>query len=133
MSLRTRGSNGRRSGRRGAPSPLLTARSSAGWPLGTSVRSRLWTVSLPTLTPRRSTLCERPTSGSIVSDRERQRPQAPVAVAFILLAGAGGTWAARIPAIKAGLQLSPGILGLALLGPAIGSVLAMPATGALLA
>jgi len=51
----------------------------------------------------------------------------------MVLGGAEGTWAARIPAIKAGLHLSPGVLGLALLGPAVGCVLAMPATGAILA
>jgi MFS family permease len=52
---------------------------------------------------------------------------------FFTLGLAGGTWAARIPAIKGNLHLSAGALGLALLGPAVGSVLAMPATGALLA
>jgi MFS family permease len=50
-----------------------------------------------------------------------------------MLGLAGGTWAARIPAIKYSLHLSPGLLGLALLGPALGSVLAMPAAGAALA
>ena len=50
-----------------------------------------------------------------------------------MLGLAGGTWAARIPAIKGALHLSPGLLGLALLGPALGSVLAMPAAGAALA
>jgi MFS family permease len=50
-----------------------------------------------------------------------------------MLGLAAGTWAARIPAIKDGLHLSPGILGLALLGPALGSVLAMPGAGAMLA
>jgi MFS family permease len=50
-----------------------------------------------------------------------------------MLGLAAGTWAARIPAIKDALHLSPGVLGLALLGPALGSVLAMPATGAILA
>jgi MFS family permease len=50
-----------------------------------------------------------------------------------MLGQAAGTWAARIPAIKDALHLSPGVLGLALLGPALGSVLAMPATGAILA
>jgi MFS family permease len=50
-----------------------------------------------------------------------------------MLGLAGGTWAARIPAIKDALHLSPGLLGLALLGPALGSVLAMPAAGAALA
>jgi predicted MFS family arabinose efflux permease len=55
-----------------------------------------------------------------------------VAAVFFALGAAAGTWAARIPAIKAELHLSPGLLGLVLLGPAIGSMLAMPATGALL-
>ncbi len=61
------------------------------------------------------------------------RPQAAVTVVFFLLGGAGATWAARIPAVKAGLHLSAGALGLALLGPAVGSVLAMPVSGAVLA
>ncbi len=52
---------------------------------------------------------------------------------FFVLGATAGTWAARIPALKAGLHLSAGTLGLVLLGPAIGSVLAMPATGAVLA
>jgi MFS family permease len=56
-----------------------------------------------------------------------------VTAVFVMLGLATGTWAARIPAIKDALHLSPGVLGLALLGPALGSVLAMPATGAILA
>ena len=60
-------------------------------------------------------------------------PRAAVATVFVMLGLAGGSWAARIPAIKDALHLSPGILGLALLGPALGSVLAMPAAGAALA
>ena len=60
-------------------------------------------------------------------------PRVAVAAVFVMLGLAGGTWAARIPAIKDGLHLSPGVLGLALLGPALGSVLAMPAAGAALA
>jgi MFS family permease len=59
--------------------------------------------------------------------------RAAVTVVFGVLGAATGTWAARIPAIKAELHLSPGILGLVLLGPAVGAVLAMPATGAILA
>ncbi len=55
-----------------------------------------------------------------------------MAVVFFALGAGTGTWAARIPAIKAELHLSAGLLGLVLLGPAIGSMLAMPATGALL-
>jgi MFS family permease len=56
-----------------------------------------------------------------------------VTAVFGMLGLAVGTWAARIPTIKDGLHLSPGVLGLALLGPAAGSVLTMPATGAILA
>jgi MFS family permease len=52
---------------------------------------------------------------------------------FFALGATAGVWAARIPAIKAGLHLSAGTLGLVLLGPAIGSMLTMPVTGALLA
>jgi len=61
------------------------------------------------------------------------RARAPVTVVFLVLGLSAGTWAARIPAIKAGLNLSPGILGLCLLGPAVGSVLTMPAAGAIMA
>jgi predicted MFS family arabinose efflux permease len=70
-----------------------------------------------------------------VSDR-RVRAVAPrpaVTAVFFVLGATVGTWAARIPAVKAGLHLSAGTLGLVLLGPAIGSVLAMPAAGAVLA
>jgi MFS family permease len=66
-----------------------------------------------------------------VSDLRARR--IAVTAVFLVLGGSEGTWAARIPAIKAGLHLSPGLLGLALLGPAVGCVLAMPATGAILA
>lgn len=59
--------------------------------------------------------------------------RAPVTIVFVVLGLSTGTWAARIPAIKAALHLSPGILGLALLGPAAGSVLTMPLAGALMA
>jgi MFS family permease len=59
--------------------------------------------------------------------------RAPVTIVFVVLGLSTGTWAARIPAIKAALHLSPGVLGLALLGPAAGSVLTMPLAGALMA
>jgi MFS family permease len=54
-----------------------------------------------------------------------------VTVVFFLVGSASGTWAARIPAIKAHLHLSAGVLGLALLGPAVGAMLAMAVVGAL--
>ncbi len=52
---------------------------------------------------------------------------------FLTLGATVGTWASRVPAIKGSLHLSAGTLGLALLGPALGTVAAMPLTGALLA
>jgi MFS family permease len=61
------------------------------------------------------------------------RARAPVTIVFVTLGLSAGTWAARIPAIKAALHLSPGILGLCLLGPAAGSVLTMPLAGAIMA
>ena len=61
------------------------------------------------------------------------RARAPVTIVFMVAGLSAGTWAARIPAIKAGLHLSPGILGLCLLGPAAGSVLTMPVAGAIMA
>jgi MFS family permease len=74
---------------------------------------------------------ERP-AGRVPGHADRIRRLA-VAAVFATLGFSEGTWAARIPAIKAGLHLSPGLLGLALLGPAVGCVLALPATGAVLA
>jgi fucose permease len=69
-----------------------------------------------------------------VPDRRAQRiRRSAVTAVFVPLGIAEGTWAARIPAVKGGLHLSPGQLGLALLGPALGCVLAMPAVGAILA
>jgi len=67
-----------------------------------------------------------------VADRADVQRLAVTAV-FGMIGLGVGTWAARIPAIKDGLHLSPGILGLALLGSAAGSVLTMPAAGAILA
>jgi MFS family permease len=53
-------------------------------------------------------------------------------VVFLLVGCAAGTWAARLPAIKAHLHISAGVLGLALLGPAVGAVMAMAVVGAVL-
>jgi MFS family permease len=55
-----------------------------------------------------------------------------VTIVFFLMGSVAGTWAARIPEVKAHLHLSAGILGLALLGPAAGAVVAMAVVGALL-
>lgn len=40
-----------------------------------------------------------------------------------------GSWVPRIPQVKAELALSPGVLGVVLLAPAIGALLAMPFAG----
>jgi MFS family permease len=56
---------------------------------------------------------------------------AAVTVVFFALGAVSASWAARIPAIKQPLDLSAGQLGLALLGPALGAVVAMPLAGAL--
>jgi MFS family permease len=56
-----------------------------------------------------------------------------VVVVFFVLGAMSASWASRIPAIRAPLHLSSQALGLALLGPAAGAVLAMPVTGAALA
>lgn len=56
-----------------------------------------------------------------------------VTVVFFLVGSVSGTWAARLPAVKAHLHVSAGVLGLALLGPAVGAVAAMAVVGAVLA
>jgi predicted MFS family arabinose efflux permease len=56
-----------------------------------------------------------------------------VTIVFFALGMISASWAARIPAIKGPLHLSTGSLGLALLGSAVGAVIAMPATGMILA
>jgi MFS family permease len=42
-----------------------------------------------------------------------------------------GSWVPRIPEVKATIGLSPGVLGVALLAPAVGALLAMPFAGGL--
>lgn len=56
----------------------------------------------------------------------------PVVAVFLLLGAISASWAVRIPAIRAPLHLSAQALGLVLLGPAAGAVIAMPITGAVL-
>jgi MFS family permease len=65
-------------------------------------------------------------------DRSPKTHRRAVTVVFFLVGSESGTWAARLPAIKADLHLSAGVLGLALLGPAVGAVLAMTVVGAVL-
>lgn len=62
-----------------------------------------------------------------------RRTRLAVTVVFLLLGVSMASWAARIPAVKAELHLTNGTLGLVLLGPAVGALVAMPASGALLA
>ena len=52
-----------------------------------------------------------------------------VAILFFLNGTALATWAARIPAIQSKLALSPGQLGIALLGTAAGALVAMNLSG----
>ncbi len=54
------------------------------------------------------------------------------AVLFLIHGLAVATWVARIPAIKANLHLSDGVLGATLLWTAIGALFGIPATGFLL-
>ncbi len=53
----------------------------------------------------------------------------PVALLFGIFGTAQGSWAARIPWVQDSLGLSAGALGVALLGPALGAIVAMPLVG----
>jgi MFS family permease len=61
-----------------------------------------------------------------------RRARLAVSAAFFANGFAFANWAARIPAVKDHVGLSTGSLGVALLGIAIGAVVAMPLAGALL-
>src|SRR6266508_2486075 len=65
----------------------------------------------------------------------RPHRQARLAVSLAFLANGLGfaNWAARIPAVKDDVGLSTGALGVALLGIALGAVVAMPLAAVLLA
>lgn len=56
-----------------------------------------------------------------------------VVARFLLHGLITSTWVSRIPAIQGSLRLSNALLGLSLLGTAIGSILAVPVTGWLIA
>ena len=62
-----------------------------------------------------------------------RRARAAVAAIFFLNGLLFGSWAARIPAIRDRLELSPGELGLALAFLPIGAIVAMPLAGAMAA
>jgi MFS family permease len=55
----------------------------------------------------------------------------PVWLLFFVCGLVSATWAARVPAIQEGLGLSPGMLGLAVLGLEAGAISGLPAGGAL--
>src|SRR5215207_5002785 len=77
----------------------------------------------PTAPPRRTA---RP--------RRRLRIARAAVVALFFLDGFGmASWVVRIPAVQRALDLSAGRLGLALLGTAVGGLLAMPLVGMLVA
>jgi MFS family permease len=59
--------------------------------------------------------------------------RAAVAAIFFINGAATANWLVRIPAVQAKLGLGAGALGLALLGVAVGALLAMPRTGHLVA
>ena len=54
-----------------------------------------------------------------------------VVAVFFLNGTSLGSWFVRIPAVQEGLSLSEGLLGLALLGAAVGALVSMPISGAL--
>ncbi|WP_225447022.1 MFS transporter [Streptacidiphilus sp. PB12-B1b] len=66
-----------------------------------------------------------------MSDSEIRRARRSVATVFAVHGAVSGSFATRIPWIKAHLHLGAGELGLALMAPAIGSSLAMPLAGRL--
>ena len=55
--------------------------------------------------------------------------RASVAAIFFINGAATANWLVRIPAVQAKLGLSKGALGIALLGVAVGALLAMPRAG----
>jgi MFS family permease len=58
-------------------------------------------------------------------------PRLAVLAVFFTNGAVIGTWVVRIPAIKERLDLGEGLLGVALLGAAVGALVAMPLVGAL--
>jgi MFS family permease len=68
----------------------------------------------------------------MASHRER-RARAATTVVFFMTGWVYAAWATRIPAIKDGLGLSDGELGLAILGLEAGAIVGLPTGGALVA
>jgi predicted MFS family arabinose efflux permease len=61
------------------------------------------------------------------------RARVAVAAAFALNGLAFGSWVSRVPAVRDGLGLTPGQLGLLLLCPGVGSLVGLPLAGRLVA
>ncbi|MEJ7843601.1 MAG: MFS transporter [Rubrobacter sp.] len=61
-----------------------------------------------------------------------QRARRAVLAVFFLNGFALGSWFVRIPAVQNGLGIGEGLLGVALLGAAVGALLSMTVTGALI-
>src|SRR5690348_15607633 len=66
-----------------------------------------------------------------VAKTELQRASWGVMLCFLVHGLIVSSWISRIASIKSVLHLGDGVLGLTLLGTAIGSIAAIPATGAL--
>lgn len=54
------------------------------------------------------------------------RPRAAVSLTFLVHGMVVGNWLSRIPAVRDKLHLSPAVLGLSLLGAAVGALISMP-------
>src|SRR5262245_23842549 len=67
------------------------------------------------------------------TERSLRLARASVAAIFFINGAATANWLVRIPAVQAKLGLSKGALGVALLGVAVGALLAMPRAGHLAA
>ena len=61
--------------------------------------------------------------------RRSAAPSSAVYIAFIANGFIFASWAARIPQVRDGLRVSPGVLGLILLCMAVGSTIATPLSG----
>ncbi|HWF35052.1 MAG TPA: MFS transporter [Solirubrobacteraceae bacterium] len=60
------------------------------------------------------------------------RPRTAITLVFFVNGALFATWASRIPALSDRVGATTGVLGLALLAPALGAVIAMPLVGRLL-
>lgn len=66
-------------------------------------------------------------------DRSPRAARAAVATVFFVNGAAAASWLVRIPAVQERMRLDEGALGLALLGVAVGALVAMPWVGRLVA